>query len=51
MNTNTYVLIEIQHRITLTKSGYFGLNRQLRSKVIPRGTKTKLYKYLINNIR
>ncbi|XP_054089974.1 putative uncharacterized transposon-derived protein F52C9.6 isoform X1 [Zeugodacus cucurbitae] len=45
-NTNN-VSLEIQRRITLANRCYFGLSRQLNSKVLSRRTKIKLYKSLI----
>ncbi|XP_054086050.1 putative uncharacterized transposon-derived protein F52C9.6 isoform X2 [Zeugodacus cucurbitae] len=45
-NTNN-VSLEIQRRITLANRCYFGLSRQLKSKVLSRRTKIKLYKSLI----
>ncbi|XP_049315624.1 uncharacterized protein LOC125779109 [Bactrocera dorsalis] len=47
VNTTNNVSLEIQRRITLANRCYFGLSRQLRSKVLSRQTKTKLYKSLI----
>ena len=47
INTNNNVSLEIQRRITLANKCYFGLSRQLRSKVLSRRTKITLYKSLI----
>ncbi|XP_054089770.1 LINE-1 retrotransposable element ORF2 protein isoform X1 [Zeugodacus cucurbitae] len=47
INNTKNVSLEIQRRITLANRCYFGLSRQLNSKVLYRRTKIKLYKSLI----
>ena len=47
INTDNNVSLEIQRRISLANKCYFGLSRQLSSKVLSRRTKLTLYKTLI----
>ncbi len=47
INTDNNVSLEIQRRISLANKCYFGLSRQLSSKVLSRRTKLTLYKALI----
>ena len=47
ITTNNDVSMEIQHRVTLANSCYFGLNRQLSSRDLSHAMKLILYKALI----
>ena len=47
INTNNNISLKIIHSITFANRCYFGLSRQLKSKVLSRWTKSNIYKSLI----
>ena len=50
INTKNNVSLVFQRRVTFVNRCLFGLSRQLKSKVLSRRTKTKLYKFLITPV-